>query len=341
LAAAANASVFLFKPAPAYRIRRDTNTDTPLPPDEPAGQNPPEGAVIDYILGGGATGPVTLEILDASGKRIRRFSSDDKPPFTLESLQKTLAIPIYWVRMPKILSTAPGMHRFVWDLHETPPQSSNYSYPISALPHDTPREPLGPNALPGRYTVRLTAEGKTLTAALHVLMDPRVLTPPEGLRRQHEVETRLAAMMDESFEAHAELSGLEHQLEDLSKQVHAPLADAVSALRTKLAALAGSRPARHGPPPPEVDPSEATLSRVMGQIGGLYSQVGGADVAPTASQTAALAALEKDYALVMGRWKAIKSEDFPALNRQLSGGGLPEIKLKAEPTPASESEDEE
>ena len=341
LAAAANASVFLFKPAPAYRIRRDTNTDTPLPPDEPAAQNPPEGAVIDYVIGEGVAGPVTIEILDAAGKRIRRFSSDDKPPFALESLQKTLAIPIYWVRVPKILSSAPGMHRFVWDLRETPPQSSNYSYPISALPHDTPREPSGPDVLPGRYTVRLTAEGKTLTAPLNVVMDPRVLTPLEGLRQQHEVETRLAAMMDESFEARAELSGLEHQLEALSKQAHGPLAEAVSALRTKLAALAGSRPERPGLLPPEVDPSEATLSRVTGQIGGLYSQVGGADVAPTASQTAALSALEKDYAFVMGRWKAIKSKDLPALNHQLGGGGLPEIKPKAEPAPASESEDEE
>jgi hypothetical protein len=341
LAAAANASVFLFKPAPAYRIRRDTNTDTPLPPDEPAGQNPPDGAVIDYVLGAGATGPVTLEILDAAGKRIRHFSSDDKPPFTLESLQKTLAIPIYWVRMPTILSSAPGMHRFVWDLRETPPQSSIYSYPISALPHDTPREPLGPNVLPGRYTVRLTGEGKTLTAPLKVLMDPRVLTPSEGLRQQHEAETRLAGMMDESFEARAQLSGLEHQLEDLSKQAHGPLAEAVGALRTKLAALAGSRPEHPGPLSLEVDPPEATLSQLAGEIGGLYSQVGRADVAPTASQTAALTALEKDYALLMGRWKAIKSEDLPALNRQLSGGGLPEIKLKAEPAPASESEDEE
>jgi photosystem II stability/assembly factor-like uncharacterized protein len=336
LAAAANADVYLFKPASAYRVRRDTYTDTPLPPDEPAAQNPPDGAVIDYVLGEGATGPVTLEILDAAGKRIRRYSSDDKPPFTLDSLRETLTIPTYWVRMPTTLSNAPGMHRWVWDLHETPPQSSGYGYPISAIPHDTPREPLGPSVLPGRYTVRLTAGGKTLTAPLSVVMDPHVMTPAAGLRQQHEMATRLAAMMNASFDAQAELHVLDHQLETLSKQASGPVADAVGALRKKVAGLTGGGGRFFGPPS-----SEATLSRVAGEIGGLYGGIGSSDAAPTATQIAALAAVEKDNAAVMTRWKAIKSTDLPALNSQLSGAGLAVIKLKAEPEPASESENEE
>jgi len=336
LAAAANAAVYLFKPSSAYRVRRDTYTDTPLPPDEPAAQNPPDGAVIDYVLGEGAAGPVTLEILDAGGKRIRRFSSQDKPAFTLESLGKTLTIPTYWVRMPRTLSSAPGMHRWIWDLRETPPKSSAYNYPISAVPHDTPREPGGPSVLPGEYTIRLTAGGKTLTAPLTVMMDPRVTTPIAGLRQQHEMAIRLAAMMNESFDAQAELRGLDQQLETLSKQASGSVADPVGALRKKVSALAGSRGGFFAPPSPEV-----TLSRVAGEMGQLYGQVGSSDAAPTAAQTAALAAIEKDDAVVMARWKAIESTDLPALNRQLSGAGLAVIKLRAEPEPSSESEDEE
>jgi photosystem II stability/assembly factor-like uncharacterized protein len=336
IAAASNASVFLFKPATAYRVRRDTYTDTPLPPDEPAGQNPPDGAVIDYVLGEAATGPVTLEILDSAGKPVRRFSSDDKPAFTLESLRQTLGIPIYWVRMPMIPSSASGMHRFVWDLRETPPRASEYGYPISAVPHDTPREPTGPLVLPGQYTVRLTADGQSLTASLKVVMDPRVSTPAAGLRKQHEVETRLAAMMNDSFEARAELTGLDHQLETVSKQASGSLAEAVSAFRTKVTALEGSRGRRFAPPP-----TEETISRLAGEVGGLYGQVGGADAAPTATQMNAFASVEKDYAAAMRRWNAIKSTDLPALNRQLSGAGLPGLQLKAEPAPASESENEE
>ncbi|MGD0126089.1 MAG: glycoside hydrolase [Terriglobia bacterium] len=336
MAAAESASVFLFKPATAYRVQRDNYTDTPLPPDEPAGQNPPDGAIIDYVLGEAATGPVTLEILDATGKSLRRFSSDDKAPFTLESLRQTLGIPIYWVRMPRILSSPPGMHRFVWDLRGTPPQSSEYGYPISAVPHDTPREPSGPLVLPGRYTVRLTAQGKTLTAHLNVLMDPRVSTPAAGLRQQYEVESRLVTMINESFEARAESSSLDRQLDTLTKQAQGSVADSLSALRTKLSALVGSRPGRFSPGPPGT-----TLSRVAGEIGGLYGQVGGADAAPTATQMAAFSAVEREYGEVMGRWKAIKSTDLPALNRQLSAGGLTAIKVQAEPEPASESENEE
>jgi photosystem II stability/assembly factor-like uncharacterized protein len=338
LAAAANADVYLFKPASAYRVRRDTYTDTPLPPDEPAAQNPPDGAVIDYVLGPAASGPVTLEILDAASKRIRRFSSDDKPPFTLESLRETLTVPTYWVRMPTTLSNTPGMHRWVWNLHETPPQSSSYGYPISAVPHDTPREPLGPAVLPGRYTVRLIAGGKTLTAPLTVIMDPRVMTPAAGLRQQHEMAIRLAAMMNESFDAQAEVRALDHQLEELSKQASGPVADAVGALRKKATALAGGGGRGRFSAPPS---GEATLSRVAAEIGGLYGGISGSDAPPTATQTAALAAVEKDDAAVMARWKAIKSTDLPALNRQLSGAGLTVIKLKAEPEPASESENEE
>jgi photosystem II stability/assembly factor-like uncharacterized protein len=336
LAEAANADVYLFKPASAYRIRRDTNSDTPLPPDEPAGQNPPDGAIIDYTLGEGSTGPVTLEIIDAAGKRIRRYSSNDKPAFTLESLGKTLTVPTYWVRVPTTLSSAPGMHRWVWDLHETPPESSGYGYPISAIPHDTPREPHGPSVLPGRYTVRLTAGGKTLSAPLNVIMDPRVMTSAVGLRQQHEVETRLVAMMNGSFDAQAELRGLDHDLDAFAKLASGPVATSVTALRAKVSGLASGHGESSDQPSPEI-----ALPHVAEELGQIYSQVGSADATPTASQTAALTAVEKDYAHVVARWKAIKSTDLPALNHQLSGAGLAVIQLKADPEPASESENEE
>jgi len=156
------------------------------------------------------------------------------------------------------------------------------------------------------------------------------------LRQQHEVESRLVAMINESYEARAELTSLDHQLDTLSKQAQGSLADAVSALRAKASALSGSRSGRFAQ-----GPAVATLSRASDEVGGLYAQVGGADAAPTATQMAALAAVEKDYDEVLRRWKAIKSTDLPAVNRQLSASGLAVIKLQAEPVPASESENEE
>ncbi|MGB6555744.1 MAG: hypothetical protein WBE78_19780, partial [Candidatus Binataceae bacterium] len=154
----ANSPIFLFQPALAYRARRSTNTATPLPPDEPAGQNPPDGAIFDYWLKSGVAGPVTLEILDANGKVLRRFASTDKPEVTQEDLEKQL-IPLYWIRPQQILSSGAGMHRFVWDLRLPPPGTTQHEYPISAVPHDTPRYPVGPAILPGKYEVRLTVAG--------------------------------------------------------------------------------------------------------------------------------------------------------------------------------------
>ena len=110
----------------------------------------------------------------------------------------------------------------------------------------------------------------------------------------------------------------------------------MAALRKKVSGLARGREEAPGARAPE-----ATLSQVAGELGQLYGQVCSADVAPTSSQAAALAVVEKNYAAVMARWNAIKSSDLPALNRQLSGAGLSEIKLEAEPEPASESENEE
>ncbi|HUI41805.1 MAG TPA: glycoside hydrolase [Terriglobia bacterium] len=332
----AGADAHLFQPEPAWRVRRDTNTDTPLPPDEPAAQNPPDGAVIDYFLGRAASGPVTLEILDAGGKLVRRYASTDKPEVTEDELRKTLSVPLYWVRMPGVLSAEAGMHRWVWDLHYTPPPSARYGYPIAAIPHDTPREPLGPSVLPGRYTVRLTANGQTYTEPLVVKMDPRVKTPPAGLEQQFNMERRLAAMLAGSYDAAAEARSLGEQLEKLSKQATGTVSDSIAGLQKKMTEVVGRPGGFFAPPSPEV-----TLARVGGEVGGLYGPVGGADAAPTATQAAAMAEVERDYSDVMRRWSALKTTDVPALNRQLSGASLPEIRLEAKPQPAEESEDVE
>src|SRR5262249_23906986 len=60
-------AAILYNPQTAWRVRWNTNTDTPLPPDEPTAPNPPEGAIIDYYLKS-ASGPVTIEIKGADGK---------------------------------------------------------------------------------------------------------------------------------------------------------------------------------------------------------------------------------------------------------------------------------
>ncbi len=320
----AHSDAWLFTPAPADRVRRDTNTDTPLPPDEPAGQNPPSGAVIDYFLARPASGPLTLEILDAKGQLVRRYASTDQPEFTESQWRQTLEVPLYWVRIPPRLLPSPGMHRWVWDLHYPAPQSGCHDYPIAAVPHDTPCGPLGPRALPGRYTVRLTVNGRSLTAPLAVRMDPRVKTPPAGLERQFEMEARLASWMRRGDEAIRQARRVRDQLAKRSRQAGGSLKDSIEALEKKVAALEGGPAGFFGSVP-----AELTLGRVNGEAGTLYGQVDSADAAPTTAQTAAAAAVERDFTGVMKLWTRLLAVDLAALNRQLGSAGLPEV--RAEP----------
>ncbi|HSB64592.1 MAG TPA: glycoside hydrolase [Thermoanaerobaculia bacterium] len=188
----ASSAPFLYEPQVAIRVRRSRWTDTPLPPEEPAGRNPPDGAILDYVLASRPAAPVTLEILDEKGALVRRFSSDDAP----EPLVDPLVIAPYWVRPPHILSATPGMHRFVWDLRFPPPRTNLHEYPISAVPGDTPKEPLGPFVLPGAYTVKLTVDGKAFARTLTVKLDPRVRMSAADLAQQLALLNRLAAALE-------------------------------------------------------------------------------------------------------------------------------------------------
>lgn len=313
--------VHLFVPAPAYRVQRDTNTDTPLPPDEPAAANPPDGAILDYFLPAAAS-TVKLDILDGQGHVVRSFASTDKPDITEEELHKQL-IPIYWTRKFQAPGTSAGMHRWVWDLHYTAPTSTRHEYPISAVPHDTPRLPLGPNALPGTYKVRLTVDGKESAASLTVKMDPRVKTPADGLQKKFDAEARLASITSKTSEAVLQAGSVRTQLEKVNEQAGAETKTAIADFQKKLTTLLGAAGGFFAPPSPEV-----TLSRVNGEAGTLYQQVWQADAEPTSSQLEAAQAVEKNSADVLKRWNDFRSTDLPAMNRLLRESKAPEIHVE-------------
>jgi hypothetical protein len=205
-----NKLTILYKPQNTYRVRWNMYPDTPIPQEEPAGQNPPDGAVINYYLNDNVNS-ISLEILDAKNNIVRKYSS-------LDTMYKIgdVNIPHYWIRPQQILSAAAGSHRFMWDMHYTP-LNVPPSYPISATYMNTAPEATSPWVMPGTYTARLTVDGKVYSQNIIVKQDPRVKTNVKDLQLQHDLSLmcynniklcmKKSEMVNESTEAAKILSG--------------------------------------------------------------------------------------------------------------------------------------
>jgi len=260
----------LFTPQDAWRVRWNMNTDTPLPPEEPAGKNPPDGAVIHYYLGSNLSGLVTLDILDPSGHLLRSFRSDDEP----EPWPTDRDIPDYWIRPHQPLLTTAGLHRFVWDLHYPPPSSLAKGYPISAIIGDTWLEPRGPFVPPGAYTARLTAAGTITERKFLIRMDPRVQAPAEALQKQFELSMRAYTGMNTSMKRLEEVRA--------ARRAIAKALEGRRSARQKAALEAAAR---------EVAPfDEPGFARANGQMEQLLGALQDTDEAPTSQLAAALEA---------------------------------------------------
>jgi len=310
----ANADVFLFAPQLATRIRRSVHTDTPFPPEEPAGQNPPDGAIINYVLKTKSPTPVVLEIFDSSNKLVRRFASDDKP---LPVNENRLPFPTYWIREPQILKNEAGMQRFVWDLQYPNPPADNYTLPISAIYKDTPFSPEGPFVLPGNYTVKLTVNGREFKQNLTVRIDPRVTTPMAGLQQQftlsikaYEGIKQTYGMLDEARKLQAQLKTAKEKAtrDDLKKEIEA--------LEQKLNAFIS------GGTTTPIPLTDFSLNRLNGAFRTLLDVLQDADTTPTTQALATAKDLQQAWTNLQKRWSEIKSKDANALNEKLKQAGL-------------------
>jgi photosystem II stability/assembly factor-like uncharacterized protein len=318
---------FLFKPAIAVRVRFGTNDPTPWPPELPAGENPLPGGIIDYNLAKDASGPITLEILDAAGKVVRHYSSDDRVRDPNPALDPTAydkvcqqnpsapdcALPLYWPAKPVRLSTRAGFHRFTWDLHydaigEDPDAGDEGA--TGAVPYHTYDMPYSPWAPPGSYTVRLTVDGKRYTQPLTLRLDPRVNTPAAGL-------ARLNAVTRETYDAAVAAHAAYEQARALIAQLDKLTGSDVSELKAQVEALApaGAVGRRRGfGGPPGGAPAPANLESASNALMAATMAMQGADVAPTAGQVATAAKARSDAAVPMRAWTALKTSGLAAFN---------------------------
>jgi photosystem II stability/assembly factor-like uncharacterized protein len=308
----------LFRPQTAIRVRWNMNTDTPLPPDEPAGENPPDGAMIDYYIGGsaGILPAISLEIKDDSGNTIRRHSSADPVP----TPDPNLAIPSYWVRAPGKLSNEPGMHRFLWDMRYQPVPGVPATYPIAAIYMNTPSAPTAPWALPGKYTVVLTVNGKVYSQPLVLRMDPRVTTAQKDLEEQFKLSKNLydqwlalAALAESARPVRTQITELRPRIPEEMKKRFEDLSEQFQ--------IFGGGPT----PGPQGAQPRVTVASVTGRLRTLFAQIDGVDLAPTTQQREAAEEAIRDAKALQLSWVAFKTGGLPAFNQELQGRGLPVI----------------
>jgi hypothetical protein len=309
----------LFKPETPLRVRFSLNPDTPLPPDEPAGENPPDGAMIDYVLAKDATGPVTIEIKDSKGALVRKYSSDDAPQ---KYDPKKLRIPEYWIRPLQSVSTKAGMHRFLWDMHYTPVPDIEPEYPMTAIYRDTAPTSTSPWVAPGNYTVVLTADGKSFSQPITVRIDPRVKASTTDLQEQFDPSWQL-------YQLRLKLAPIGKKFDEIAEQL------------TKLKTHAAERPdvtekleafgqilIKFGPPRPR--PGAPPSLFALQSTRRLFEEIQSADAAPTAAMKAAVADVQIKVGPVMEMWRKLLDVDLPALNQQLKQAGFEEIKPESQ-----------
>jgi photosystem II stability/assembly factor-like uncharacterized protein len=267
----------LYKPEPAIRVRWDMNTDTPLPQEEPAGENPPDGAILDYYLQHDAASPVTLEILDPAGKLVRHYASTDTAYGVPD-----VNIPAYWIRPQQLLSAKAGPHRFIWDLHYQP-LNVPAAYPISAVFGNTAPVATSPWVMPGVYTIRLVANGKTHTQLLTVRPDPRVKTTAAALILQHTMAMEAYTGRQRAMDAVSKLRHLRSQIASAVSSASGDRLTALQQLDARAAALEGvARRGRGGASPADNgDHGIKTFSQLQNDYATCFGMLEEADMEPT------------------------------------------------------------
>ena len=305
----------VFEPAPAFRVRADANHDTPTPPEEPAGRNPPAGAVIDYWLPSAARGPVTLDIVDSSGTLVQRLTSEAAPRPRAEAYFAP-----DWLRPSPPLATTAGLHRAVWNLRWPRPPAIVFDYSIGAVAGaDTPINPQGPLAAPGDYSVILTVGGAQSRARLRLVQDPRSRAIPADLAASLDLSKLIAGDLALARRGYGEAAAAHDGVAEAVAKLEAAGGDPAAVARGR-AFLVRTQPATAG----------QGFLRAAKILATLEDDLEGADLAPTEPQRAVRALTRADVDARWASWTALRDRELPALNAQLARAGLPPVAIPPE-----------
>jgi photosystem II stability/assembly factor-like uncharacterized protein len=309
----ANAEMILYKPEPALRLHYPDSIDR----RGPVGDDPPLGAVLDYYFKTAPKDEVKLEIFTADGKLVRALSSREK---------KGVEQPPEWPDQIKEVTTIPaaaGMNRYAWNLRwEAPVRIPGAFY--------TGPGPRGPIALPGKYTVKLTAGNQSQTQPLEIVIDPRMKNlSPADLEKQFalqmqvwEANTQLHQAVNQIRDLRSELKGLHPRFENDSKL--RTLLDQSNTLDQKMT------PIEEALIQVNMKGSEANLAfpDMLNELFDAFtSSLEAGDGAPTQQQYDVFKRLRGRLDQQLAAWKQILSSDVPALNAVIKQTDIPILYL--------------
>jgi photosystem II stability/assembly factor-like uncharacterized protein len=300
------AGAWLYHPATAVRIDNAGFMGTPLPPEEPIAENPPNGAMIDYFLSNPAE-HVKLEIFDAQHELVRSFSSDS----ARQAQHPPVPIAERWFPKPQILDKAAGMHRFVWNLAWGAEGSDSGEEEDHAAPR-------GPRAAPGDYEVRLTIDGKTFTQSLHITMDPRSTATPQDLAQQVKLGREIFIAAIDARKALSAIRKVQKQISDLQPklQQNADLKASADVASNELKNILSGTSSR-----------DMGLDKASTGLSAALRVVESSD-RPVPAQALDLYRESSAAAkLALAKWNDFKSKRVPELNHQLEGASLPALEV--------------
>jgi photosystem II stability/assembly factor-like uncharacterized protein len=283
------------------------------------GTNPPRGALIYYWLQEEPKGDIRLEVLDASGRVVSTLSSKPLEVTGSSEYVEDEKEGLAQLALPK----GKGLQRTVWPLtwdgaELIPGSKLDSGYPL-----------VGPPALPGTYTLRLTVDGKTATAPLQVLPDPRSTDSPRDLEEQLRFALDVRDQITRLTRDVARLQSVRKQLaarnDLLAKEPGA--ADLINASKALITRLEEVEAKLH-------NPQAEIVYDVLAMKGGamLYSRlspffdfVNGGDGAPTQGMRDVLAAYGQDLEIQEAALNTLLDKDLAALNATAAQKGYPAV----------------
>jgi hypothetical protein len=295
-----------------------------IPSGAAIGENPPAGASIWYYLKDKAKGEVTIEILEADGKSVKKFSSK-APEAAAESSgggddEEGPRRSRGTARLP----AEKGLNRFVWDLRY--PDATRFPGMILWSGNTS-----GPQAAPGSYQVKLTVDGKTLTESFEVRKDPRVSTTQEEFQKHFDLLTKIRDKFSETSEAIIAIRDVRKQAQDYATRVKdqpnaQPITDAAKALGDKLTAI--EEELYQTKNRSNQDPLNFPI-RLNNKLAALAGAIAGADAQPTEQQVAVYEDLTGRINAQLEKLRQALATDVPAFNKLVRDQNAPAVWVKS------------